>query len=72
VGFKPLLNSSRADNYWCSNYLTNILNNLLLTIMLAQIQLQSTAKQLKQHLKADLSDSRVVATLAKLITDKSI
>ena len=40
--------------------------------MLPQIQLQRTTKQLKQHLKANLRNSRIIATLAKLITDKSI
>jgi hypothetical protein len=52
--------------------LTNILNHLLLTIVLAQIQLQSATKQLEQHLKANLGNSRIVPALAELIADKGI
>lgn len=40
--------------------------------MIAQIQLQGAPKQLKQHLKADLANSRIIPTLAELITDKGI
>lgn len=40
--------------------------------MLSQIQLQCPSKQLEEHLKADLANGRVIAALAKLITDKRI
>jgi hypothetical protein len=40
--------------------------------VLAQIQLQSATKQLEQHLKANLGNSRIVPALAELITDKGI
>lgn len=40
--------------------------------MIAQIQLQSAPKQLKQHLEADLGNSWIIPTLTKLITDKGI
>lgn len=52
--------------------LTNILDHQFLPIMIAQIQLQGAPKQLKQHLKADLGNSRIIPTLAELITDKGI
>lgn len=52
--------------------LTNILHFHLLTVMLPQIQLQCPSKQLQEHLKADLANGRVIAALAKLITDKRI
>lgn len=40
--------------------------------MLSKIQLQRTPKQLQQHLKARLGNSRVVPALAKFITNESI
>lgn len=52
--------------------LTNILDHQFLPIMIAQIQLQGAPKQLEQHLKADLGNSRIIPTLAELITDKGI
>jgi hypothetical protein len=56
----------------CDSNLAHILNNQFLTIMLSQIQLKRTSKQLQQHLKARLGNSRVVPTLAELIANKSI
>lgn len=56
----------------CESNLAHILNNQFLTIMLSQIQLKRTSKQLQQHLKARLGNSRVVPTLAELIANKSI
>lgn len=52
--------------------LTNILDHQFLPIMIAQIQLQGAPEQLEQHLKADLGNSRIIPTLAELITDKGI
>jgi hypothetical protein len=40
--------------------------------MLSQIQLQRASKQLQQHLKARLGNSRIVPALAELIADKGI
>lgn len=40
--------------------------------MLTQVQLERATKQFQQHLKANLGDRRVIATLAELISDKSV
>jgi hypothetical protein len=69
------LNISTFPQEWINPHaidLTHILNNQFLAIMLSQIQLERTPKQLQQHLKATLGNSRVIPALAELIANESI
>lgn len=51
---------------------THILHFQLLSIMISQIQLQRTTKQLQQHLKAHLANRGVIPPLAEFVADKRI
>jgi hypothetical protein len=50
----------------------DILNLLLNPIMWAKIQLQSTAKQLQQDLKANLRDCWIISAFRELISNERI
>ena len=61
-----------TDKLLTKCHLANILNFLLLPIVRAEIEFQGTPEELEEHLEADFSDSRVIATFREFVSDKCI
>jgi len=52
--------------------LADILDYLLSTIMGSEVQFQSSTKQFKKNLEANLGDRRIVTTFGELVPNKCV